>query len=246
MPKNFYIERKSATVEVADRGTATVGFEAYYTGKVSGRVVDKKGVEFNSIFLHLLSTDAGKTQKNVYGHGTGKNGAFEVEGVPPGEYVLFLELQHDDYKSDRNYYYPGTFERKDATVIKVGLDGKIEGLKFVLPDEYEVRTIEGQVFWEDGKPAANVEVLLKCPTGLASNGLAIESGAVSVETDENGKFKFEAFTGETYWLEARGTKSDNNGEEIDKFSPPVKILVENNLTNQKITLSKNGFSGGCQ
>ncbi len=241
MPQNYYIEDDFEVVEVDDRGTAGIGFEAYFTGKANGRVVDKNGIGFNSIFLHLLSTNEDKNQRNVYGHSEGENGEFTVEGVPPGEYVLFLELQHKDYNQDRKYYYPGTFKRENAAVIKVGLGRKIEGLNFILPDEFQVRTIEGQVFWKDGKPASDVEVMLLCPQSERSNGFAVEFSPTQTKTDEDGKFKLEGLTSEAYWLEVRGEAGDSAFH-----SPSKKIVLTENLKNIKLVLSENGFSGGCE
>lgn len=241
IPENFYIENNFRTVEVTDRGTATVGFEAYYSGNVSGRVVDKIGNTYNYIFLHLLSTDG--EEKNIYGHSIGENGEFEFEGVPPGNYLMFLELQHDDYEKDRNYYYPGTYDQASATVIKVGLGGKVEGIKFTLPREYEVRTIEGQVIWENGKPAAKAEITLRCPTGLASNKSAIEFGAKSTETDEDGKFRLEVFAGETYWLDATIQKPIGKDEFFEYSSKSKKIIVTENIRNEKLVILKRNSSG---
>lgn len=241
LPENFYIESSFEEVEVADRGTASVGFEAYFTGKATGRVVDKIGIGFNSIFLHFLSVNKDKNQRQVYGHSEGENGEFSVEGVPPGEYVLFLELQHNDYKQHRNYYYPGTFKREDAAVIKIGLGGKVEGLNFTLPDEFQVKTVEGQVFWRDGKPASDVEVMLLCPQSSRPNGYAVEFSPTQTETDKDGKFKLEGLTGEVYWLEVRGGKDDSAFH-----SPPKKIILGENLKNIRLVLSENGFSGGCE
>ena len=241
LPQNYYIEDNFEEVEVADKGTAETGFEAYFTGKAMGRVVDKNGIGFNSIFLHFLSVNEDKNQRSVYGHSDGENGEFSVEGVPPGEYILFIELQHKNYEQNRKYYYPGTFKRKDAKVIKVGLGRKVEGLNFILPDEFQVRTIEGQVFWKDGKPANDVEVMLLCPQSGRPNGFAIEFSPTRTQTDKDGRFKLEGFTGEVYWLELRGEKGDRAFH-----SPSKKIVLTENLKNIKLVLSENGFSGGCE
>src|SRR5688572_28641571 len=156
-PANYTSERKYAEVNVDDRGTAGVGFEVYIDGRVSGRMVDTEGNTFNSIFLKMVG--AGKT---VYGHSNGEDGGFEVKGAPAGEYILYVELQSTDYKENKHYYYPGTFEREKAAVIRVGKGEKIEGLEFPLPDGFKVRTVEGEVLWKDGTIAANVEVMLLC------------------------------------------------------------------------------------
>ena len=240
-PEYYTSSREFEEVTVDDRGTAGVGFEAYLNGRVLGRIIDKDGRGFNSVFLKLVGS--GKT---VYGHSTGEDGRFEIEGAPPGEYVLYIEMQNEDYKKNKNFYYPGTFSREEAAVIKVGLGEKVEGTEFLLPDEYKVRTIEGQVTWEDGEAASETEVMLLCPRSAKPDGFAVEFSPTSTHTDEQGRFQLEGFTGEIYWLEARGSKKGRKKDEFIKLrSPSRKIVLSENLKSIKLVLSENGFNGGC-
>ncbi|HVG32218.1 MAG TPA: SpaA isopeptide-forming pilin-related protein [Pyrinomonadaceae bacterium] len=241
-PANYTSENEFAEVKVDDRGTASVGFEAYINGRVSGRIIDREGQGFNSIFLHLVGGD-----KSVYGHSTGEGGGFEAQGIPPGEYVLYLEMHHADYQKNRNFYYPGTFQREEATVIKVGLGEKVEGIEFLLPDEFKVRTVEGQVVWEDGQPAADVEVILLCPASVKPNGFVVEFTPNQTQTDKQGRFRIEGLTGESYWIEARGSKADGKKDElIEAHSPSRKIILSENLKNISLVLSERGLAGGCE
>ncbi len=236
LPENYYVEDDFEEVEVADRGTANVGFEAYFNGAAAGRVADKNGTGYNSIFLHLVSVGDDADRREIYGHSDGENGDFSVKGVPPGEYLLYIEMQHKNFNG--NYYYPGTYKSENAAVIKIGLGGKAEGLNFTLPDEFQVKFIEGQVLRKDGKPAADVEVLLLCPQSSRPAGFAVEFSPTQTQTDKDGKFKLEAFTGETYWLEARGKNAE--------LSPSKKIVVTENLKDIKIVLSETSPLGRCQ
>ena len=239
VPDTYYLEEDFEDVEVADRGTASVGLEVYFAGEVSGRLVDKVGAGYDFAFLHFNSTNGAK---QVYGHSDGGNGAFSVDGVPPGEYILFLELSHEDSDKNKNYYYPGTFDRSEAKPVTVGLKGKVTGLSFVLPEEYQVRTIEGRVFWKNGKPAGGVEVNLLCPRSTKPGGFAIEFGAQSTESDETGRFRIQGFTGETYWIEARGEGSDGAFH-----SPSKRAVITDNIANLKLVLSEKGsFGSGCR
>lgn len=204
LPEHYYTDHPSREVTIEDRGTAAVGFEAYMDGMVRGRVVDREGNPFNSAFLHFGNKAA------TYGHSTGENGEFKVEGVPPGDYYLYLALETGDYDKRQFYYYPGTFKREDAKVFEVGLGEKIEGIEFTLPEGFNVRTVEGQVTWKDGRPAANIDIMLLCPENSQPEGFRIEFGPTSGKTDDQGRFKLEAFTGETYWIEARAS-NDQGG-----------------------------------
>lgn len=240
-PANYTSEHKFAEVKVDDRGTAHVGFEVYIDGRVSGRVIDSEGQGFNSVSLSLSGED-----KSAYGHSTGEGGGFEALGVPPGEYVLLLKMNHADYKKSRSFYYPGTFKRDEATVIKVGLGEKIEGIEFLLPDEYKVRTVEGLVVWEDGQPAAEVEVMLLCPSSVKPNGFTVENRPTTTQTDKQGRFRIEGFPGESYWIEARGSKvADKKDESIAAHSPSRKIVLSENMKNIRLVLSESGLVGGC-
>jgi hypothetical protein len=238
-PENYYSEHEFEEVTVEDRGTAAVGFEAYIKGTVLGRVVDADGRPFNSMFLHFVGGN-----KRLYGHSTGESGAFHVDGVPPGEYVLYVELQNKDYNKNRNLYYPGTLNRDEATVITVGLGAKVEGLQFVLPDAYKVRSIGGRVLWKDGTPAAGVEVMLLCPKG--SDEFAIEFGPTTTTTDDLGNFQLEGLANEAYRLEARGNRERKKDEFVALHSPDRQIVLREDLKNIELVLSENGlFGSGC-
>ena len=240
-PANYTSEHKFADVNVDDRGTASVGFEAYIDGRVLGRVVDTEGNRFNNIFLQMEAEG-----KSVYGHSVSDDGEFEVKGAPPGEYVLYFEMEGKDYSQRKPYYYPGTFEREKATVIRVGLGEKVEGLEFRLPPGALVRTVEGEVVWKDGTPAANVQVMLLCPQSSATDGYRIEFSPTTTTTNEQGRFRLEGFTNQTYWIEARAEREAGTFK-VEMHSPSRKLSVQDSVKNLKLTLSQPGFFGdGCK
>jgi hypothetical protein len=216
-------------------GTASTGFEAYFKGRVLGQVFDAGGVPYSQGFFHLENSTT-----SIYGHSKGKDGRFEVEGVPPGEYKLYIEI-HDSKDKERKYYYPGTYDAAKAGTIKMTLGEVKRGLRFTLPKEFRVRTITGQVSWADGTPASNVEVLLLCPQSPRTNGFTVESSPPGTETDKAGRFTIGAIAGTVYWLEARARQN----EEEFFHSPLNKITVIGNIRNKKLVLSETGFSGGC-
>ena len=237
-PANYTSEKKSLELDIDDRGTADATFVAFMDGKVSGKVFDREGKSFNHISLEMIGKG-----KQLSGYSTGEDGAFEVEGVPPGEYFLYLEMQGSG-NSKAPYYYPGTFDYRKAVPIRVGLGEKVEGLEFRLPRSSIVRTFEGEVVWKDGTPAAGVEVLLLCPRSFTPNRLTVESGSVRTQTNDQGRFRIEGFTGESYLITARGRKQGTEeGELIQMHSPERKISVGESVNEMKLTLSNNGYYG---
>lgn len=240
-PANYLPANKSAEVFIEDRGTADVGFGAVLDSRVGVRVVDRDGQGFDDAFIQF----EGGEKEHISGHSLGENGAFEIVGAPPGEYLLYIEMQAEDYEKNRKYYYPGTFKLDDAMPIKVGLGERIEGLEFVLPEEFKVRTVEGQVTWPDGKPAVDVEVMLGCRRNSRKNGLAVEYMPTRTRTDEQGHFLLEGFSSEIYWLQAWGSK-DNGGKGKIEFHPSRRNLVlSENLKNLKLILSEEGSWEDC-
>lgn len=233
LPPNYTTEKKSVDVMVDDRGLADVGFAVEIDGRITGRVFDKDGNNYNSIGLRLVGEG-----KRVYGYSTGEDGRFEIDGAPPGEYFLTLEMHDPDSVKEKVYYYPGTYEREKAAKIRVGLGERIDGLEFRQPAGSVVRTIEGEVVWGDGAPAANVEVHLLCPRSTTPNGLIVEFMPPSTRTDNEGRFRLEGFIGEIYWIESRGEKLGN-----EKHSPSRKLSITQNVKNLKLMLSKDGYSG---
>src|SRR5262249_5726409 len=144
----------------------------------------------------------------------------------------------------RNFYYPGTFKREEAEIIKVELGARIEGLEFLLPEEYKVRTVEGQVVWKDGTPVADAEVMLLCPESSKQDGFIVEFRPTAAHTDEQGRFRLEGFTGEVYWLEARGPiKWDDGGKPTGLRSPSKKITLNESLKDVRLALSEQDSFG---
>jgi len=86
--------------------------------------------------------------------------------------------------------------------------------------------------------------MLLCPQSADPEGFAVEFGPTTVTTDDEGRFRLEAFTGEAYWIEARGSKK---GDMDDGFhSPSKRIDVSENLRNVSLRLSQRGYFGsGC-
>ncbi len=240
-PPHYTSRQPFEEVTAEDRGAVDVAFEATLDGRISGRVVDEEGRGFDSASLAVEGTG-----RSAYGHSTGENGGFRAEGLPPGEYVLSIEMRHADYAKNKPYYFPGTFDRAAATSVKVGLGESVEDLVFRLPAGYGVRTIEGKVLDDNGKPAARVEVLLLCPRSSEPGGHSIESHPPRTLTDEQGLFRIGALTGETYWIEARGArKSSDKRREIEFASKSRKLVVTEDLKDITLVLSLEGRGGGC-
>jgi hypothetical protein len=238
-PNNYASERKSDAVTIEDLGFTRVSFDSYRDGaRVSGTLLDQAGQGFTAAHLTLIEKVVGRNAVSYTGN-TGEGGAFSFKGVQWGEYVLYLDLRAKEFKDYQRFYYPGTFEIEKATVFKGGVGEKVEGLKFHMPEEFRVVSIEGQVLWADGKPAANVNVDLRCQQMAREDGLIVGFGTTGTLTDEHGKFRIQGLTGAAYWVEAWSEKP------TVMHAPPMKLVPTENLRNLSFTLSEKGRGGAC-
>ena len=242
-PPNYAGKRGFNEVQIDDRGMARVQFEAVIDGRVQGRLVDRQGRAYD--FARLYLQDQGQDERDrLHGHSTGRGGNFEFTGVPPGTYLLHLELRHAEDSRNQKFYYPGTFERAQAAVIQIGLAETARGLEFRLPDGFEVRIVEGQVTRQDGKPAADATVSLNCTRSASPDGFFLEAFHTSTRTDAAGRFELEAFTGEIYWLEAHVVIDEDRLDGILR-SPRIRIAPAENALRHALVLSQPGFGHGC-
>jgi len=239
---------RTIEVSLADRGTAGIGIEAFTDGRVYGQMLDRAGRSYNRAFLMMEPEGvAPNWNSRVYGHSSGGEGAFQFLGVPPGRYRLYLEVRRADFKALRftqqRYYYPGTFESSEATVITLGRAEKVRGLEYRLPEGFLVRTVEGTVVSPDGKPVANAYVGFHCVRSSRPERGVLETNVVyDVETDADGRFRLEAIGGTTYRLVAR--KYDTTRETY-VHSGGVSLAVTQDVRNRQLVLSEVGEVGGC-
>ena len=239
----------TSEVTLADRGTATVGIEAFTDGRVYGRMLDRAGRSYNRAFLMMepegVTTDSRST---VYGHSNGAgDGVFQFLGVPPGRYRMYMEVHQMDYEqlrfAQQRYYYPGTFERSEAAVITLERAQKISGLEYRLPADFLVHTVEGTVVSPDGEPVLDAQVAFHCRRSSQPERGVLESNLVhGVQTDDKGRFRLEAISGTTYWLVAR---SYDTTRKTYVRSSGVSLPVSGDTRNRQLVLAQDGDVSGC-
>jgi len=89
--------------------------------------------------------------------------------------------------------------------------------------------------------------MLLCPQSSKRGGFTIEFSPTTTHTDAEGRFLLEGFTGETYWLEARGPIIEGkNGELTGVHSLTKKIVTIESMKNIRLVLSEPGMHGKCE
>ena len=185
-------------------------------GIIRGRVYDEEtgnGVPGASVIFRENLMGFGKTAD------TDENGAYEIQGVPPGEHALALHM--------KNRAVSNPYGDNEVAVVSVKAGAILEGIDVPI---YMGATVSGQVLLADGSPAGSATVYVKPVTG---------QGQSAVTADANGIFTiFGPAHGEQLRLQAfKGTQA----------SAPTDVLqvpVSGGLEGVVLTLQEGGIIAG--
>ena len=128
---------------------------------VRGHIYDPLGQPMNGVCLDLVPADG--TKGAYLADCTETDGAFQIDEIPPGGYVIVV---NDDGKMTSTepfgtFYYPNAAKREEATVFNIGLGDTIENLEIYPHIELNTITVEGVLLYADGKPVADESVSFK-------------------------------------------------------------------------------------
>ena len=189
----IYPQALNRQVRLSDRGCAEESFWIYAEGAISGRVTDVDG-RAASAEITLISV--GPQKRTSHGT-TDENGEYEIWGIAPGQYRLYLTLFHG--RKETPLYYPNSKKERSAEIIEIGLAKQRSGYDFRLPLQAVV--IEGTVMYSDGQPASNATVQLspeRDSTALRANEWSTET-----TTDSDGRFRISGYKDVIYEIIVR-------------------------------------------
>ena len=230
-------------VEIADRGCAELSFAAIPNGAVTGRVVSAEGEPVAKVNVVLLRADAEGFLSLNHEVGSAdtdeKEGRFEIEQVPPGEYVLGINLTWAP-KAATPYpptFYPGVSQRAEATVIEVSLGERVPELLLRLPPPLVERRVSGVVVWPDGTPAVGAEVHL-----ADVNHPGYTASGWDNKTDAEGRFTLTGFDGVTYWVHANAPRfpSKPYNESGMTHAEPPRVQLTTDTYGLRLVLTSEG------
>ncbi|HEV2861245.1 MAG TPA: carboxypeptidase regulatory-like domain-containing protein [Pyrinomonadaceae bacterium] len=242
-PQYYRDEYTEKELEVYDRGCASAHFAAIPNGVVSGRVVTAEGEPVAKAKVVLVRADlegpGGMGDEAGVDYMEDKEGRFEIGQVPPGEYVLgvnvtWMPQPHSPYPPT---YYPGAADRSGAAVIKVGLGERVADLLLRLPPPLAGRKVHGVVVWPDGTPAAGAEVYLSdvnYPDHTATGW--------DHKTDAQGRFTLTGLEGVTYRVHANAPKYPDKpyGESGIMHAEPPKVTLSSDAYGLRLVLASEG------
>jgi len=164
---------------------------------VRGHVYDPLGQPMKDVCLDLIPSDG--TKGAYLADCTEEDGAFQIDEIPPGSYVLIV---NDDGKITSTepfgaFYYPKVTKRAEATVFNIGLGDIVENLEIYPPMAKETVTIEGVMLYSDGKPVVDESVEFKSVKKQADrvDDDSEDENDARVTTNEKGRFSIKVLKG---------------------------------------------------
>ena len=198
-PPAFSSKYLRSEIDIPDaRGCAIADFGVHYDGRVTGVLRAPSGQPIGGVTVQLMAAQRanppGPTE--TVSAKTDSAGYYELAEVPPGEYVVGVELErrmeNEGERIHPRTFYPGTPDRASAMVIQIGEGNRVELEPMVLPAARQRRQLAGVVVRPDGTPVPGAFI------SLSDGDASWRQVAVGIQTDEQGRFEFAVYDGLSY------------------------------------------------
>jgi hypothetical protein len=199
--EGYSLRGDAAALDVHAGGCAYAWETLVIDRRIVGKVTGADGLPSANIQVELIPTRP--TQQNqlpfpVTETRTGADGAYTLKDIRPGEYYLGINLARTPSKDMpyTRYFFPGTEDPSRAGVAIVEQGPGSGTYDFMIPVPQKQRSVEGFVYWPDGRPAEGVGILLE------DVRWPWQTSVISATTDQKGHFEISAFDATAYRVHA--------------------------------------------
>jgi hypothetical protein len=220
--------------KVHSRGCAFVLLPFQIDRRIHGRVFNRHGDPVANAHVQLVPTrmQYGEDFPFTVAHATSdKNGNYEIKNIRTGEYYVGVNLLYDlpkDSPQPRTFH-PGVAGIDRAKRIRVGYGAERHEADIALTEPLRPRTFSGVVEWQDGRPAANVDVFLEEPPQRFT--------MIRATTDDTGRFGVDGFTGTDYYVRATDHSPTGFRQDAHCAEPVYVRAGDEAASNLKLVLS---------
>ena len=233
LPENYVLRisyDKDREVTIFDRGCTPCLFVVQADGRLIGRLTDSAQ---RPALANLTLVSIEQPKRTFWGYSY-EDGQFEIEGISPGRYILYIELNVSD--KEEPYFYPGVSDRSQATIIEIGMAEKLSGYDFQLPPKLQLRTVQGIIMYSDGRPACGVNIQLVFDEGNNEGVYTVEGMDSSAVTDALGHFTLYGYKGASYKIIAQDLR-DSTEEHLNPGRIESRpLILKTDVTGIKIVI----------
>ena len=228
LPESVYTPHPVDVVDLVDpQACVEANVDAYFDGHVSGRVLDSTGKGIAGLTIaHVRSGRTAGGAPEQRRTLTRDDGVFRIEKLPPGPFIVAIELPAGDVEPEKSdagdvpeLRRPGVLGRGERLVLG----------PWPLPSSVRLTRLEGTVHTVDGAPAAGARVFLKAGTDA---GRILGEPAVA---DSLGRFLIAVLEETDYQVFAEIQASQASRSE---FSTPVPLSVTRTTPPLRLTIRR--------
>jgi len=131
----FSDSRFSEEIELGKEEHEGVDFDFEIDNQISGTVFDTNGTPITKACLEMFPVQGDKPKSYDLYECVDENGFFKFEEIPPGNYVISVEIESNEQnkKETKIIYYPNALKREDAAQITVGAGTFFENFNIKIP-----------------------------------------------------------------------------------------------------------------
>lgn len=216
-------------VQVADpRACVEANITARFNGHITGQVVDAGGRGVAGLTVSHVRPQNGQAKEERTRTLTRDDGAFQIDRLPPGPFLLRLELPENESAAPLP---------EEAGSGAIGSRGTLTGGQHLMLDRIALSTgvsiarLEGSVHTADGWTAPGAKVFLK---GEGEDGHILGEPAVA---DSLGRFVLAVLDGARYEVFAERRESHMPPSRAE-FSTPVIVEATSGMPPLRLTLRR--------
>jgi hypothetical protein len=128
-------DRDAITIVVGSGTCTSADFTFVWSTKLAGRVIEANGAPLSGSPVYVVPTESKEDYSTLYSF-TDENGQYRIEGMPPGEYFLFVKPESipPEWKPTQAFYFPSGIDRTKAPTITIRAGKDLQGYDLTIPN----------------------------------------------------------------------------------------------------------------